>query len=191
MQWPVTRRPKVLFLRHCSTSHKGAISSQSTLRGFECSMPSGMSWAPRLAVQLPTMINRTVANKHWLATRVLTLAAILQRTLTMKEHLQIKSRTSINWGWVTQMHVSGSDNGPAVIWSVMTYWQLGFWKQTSVKFKLQLENRHTRICIWKCRLQNGHGLSRPQCVFKMKSNVPQITHTVRIFRADSRLAPSQ
>ena len=38
-----------------------------------------------------------------------------KQTLTMKKHLQIKSTTLINWGRVTQMRVSGSDNGPAVI----------------------------------------------------------------------------
>ena len=47
---------------------------------------------------------------------------------------------------------------------ILIYRQLVPKEQYSVKFSSKVQYFHSRKCNWKCHLQNGGHLSRPQCV---------------------------
>ena len=72
--------------------------------------------------------------------------------------------------WVSKPTSTGSDNGlssgrcQAIIWTNAGILLIGPLGTNLSEISAKFIYFHWRKCIWKCRLENGGHLSRPQCV---------------------------
>ena len=71
---------------------------------------------------------------------------------------------------VSRLTIIGSDYSlsprrcQAIIWTMLEYYQLDPWEQTSVKFQSKFQHFHSRKCVWMCRLRTGgHFVSASMC----------------------------
>ena len=67
----------------------------------------------------------------------------------------------INSFEITTYHLSGVS---PLLKPILIYYQSNLWKQNALKIEKCTHIFISRKCIWKCRMQNGAILTRPQCV---------------------------